>query len=343
MAANPRYDYGSMIALLRILALSVVAVTTFFLINSYLIHGQSWPGLPALFGHLGWFGIKPPKMPLEGMSLTLAWTQLGLYVLAIVLCVVYVVLTRTQGLRLDSARLSAFAAFVVRGAFWSVFLVGLADMVLSFLRVEDLLADIVGHDLAGRLGRSRQRGLLVHFPLIGASFIIALFTRSLGFIWLAFLVVIAEFQIVISRFVFSYEQVFMGDLVRFWYAGLFLFASAYGLIEEGHVRVDVLYTSFTDRGKAWTNALGSALLGLPLCLTILILGMSGQGSSILSPLMSFEISQSGFGMYVKYLMAGFLLIFAFSMAIQFMSYFLENVADLKGEPGKRSTNKEAAH
>ena len=79
------------------------------------------------------------------------------------------------------------------------------------------------------------------------GFVIAFFKQSLGFIWLTLLVVLSEFSIVISRFVFSYEQPFQGDLVRFWYAGLFLFASAYALVTEGHVRVDVLYTNFSKK------------------------------------------------------------------------------------------------
>ena len=37
----------------------------------------------------------------------------------------------------------------------------------------------------------------------------------------------------------------------------------------------------------------------------------------------------------KYQMAVFLLIFAISMQIQFVSYFLESIADTRGEPGKR--------
>ena len=81
----------------------------------------------------------------------------------------------------------------------------------------------------------------------------------------------------------------MGDLVRFWYAALFLFASAYALAEEGHVRVDVLYARFSRRGKAWVNAIGSLVLGIPICWVILTLGMWGKGSSINSPLLSFEI------------------------------------------------------
>ncbi len=50
-----------------------------------------------------------------------------------------------------------------------------------------------------------------------------------------------------------------------------------------------------------------------------------------SPLVSFEISQSGYGLFVKYLMAGYLVIFAVSMMIQFCSYLLQNLAVLTGE------------
>jgi len=50
-------------------------------------------------------------------------------------------------------------------------------------------------------------------------------------------------------------------------------------------------------------------------------------------LRSFETSQSGYGLYVKYLMAGFLAVFAITMLIQFVSYLLSAVADLRDEPG----------
>jgi len=40
-------------------------------------------------------------------------------------------------------------------------------------------------------------------------------------------------------------------------------------------------------------------------------------------------------MYIKYQMAIFLLIFAITMQIQFVSYFFEGVADMRSESGKR--------
>jgi TRAP-type mannitol/chloroaromatic compound transport system permease small subunit len=168
------------------------------------------------------------------------------------------------------------------------------------------------------------------------------FHRGLGFPWLALLVVGAELLIVLTRFIFSYEQAFMSDLVRFWYASLFLFSSAYTLLEEGHVRVDVLYSGFSASTKGMINALGSVFLGISLCAVILFYGMQGKSTIINGPLLIFETTQTGFGMYVKYWMAGFLGIFAVTMLIQFAGYFLEGVADYRGDPDKRVQDSEGA-
>jgi TRAP-type mannitol/chloroaromatic compound transport system permease small subunit len=313
------------VLLIRTFAVSIVTIMLLFLINNYLNFWRQWPGLPSLFSHYGWFGL--------GGQIIKGWLQLLSYLGAVALVVLYVLRTRKRPLRSDAALLSGFAAYIIRAAFWIVLIIGLVDILISFLRVENLLSPLVGDDLSQAIGRPQFRGIYVHFPLILLSFVIAFFNRSLGFTWLAFLVVLAEFQIVISRFVFSYEQPFMGDLVRFWYAALFLFASAYTLVHEGHVRVDVFYSRFSERRKAWSNTVGTLLLGLPLGWIILVTGMWRKTSSINSPLYSFEVSQSGYGLYVKYLMVGFLAIYAVSMIVQFSSYLLDKVADLRQEPG----------
>jgi TRAP-type mannitol/chloroaromatic compound transport system permease small subunit len=313
---------------LRVFGCSSVGLVFVFLANNHLTFWQNWPGALALMVHQGWFG---GDTVLDGDALTFAWIQLLLYLAAVAMSIAYVYFTRARSMCVDAQWMGALAAFLVRVAFWATFLIGLADMAISFLRVEGLLEALTGAQLYAELGRPTYRATYVHIPLIGVSIVIALLVRSLGFIWLTLLVVLAEFQIVILRFVFSYEQVFMGDLVRFWYAALFLFASAYTLIEDGHVRVDVFYARFSARGKAWVNSLGSVLLGLPLCWVILTQGMWGRGSSLNSPLLSFEISQSGYGLYVKYLMAGFLVVFSVTMIIQFSAYILSNAAVLRGQ------------
>ncbi len=327
------FDQRIAVPAIRTVALSIVALMLIFLVNNYLNVWRQWPGLPNLFAHYGWLGLDPLGQPLTPTQLTQGWFQLFSYLAAAVFSIIYVLLTGKQSLRADSDLLSGFAAYIIRASFWTVLIIGLADVTLSFLRVEELLAPLVGEELTQALGRPHYRGTYVHYPLLLLSFVIALFNRSLGFIWLTLLVVLAEFAIVISRFVFSYEQPFMGDLVRFWYAALFLFASAYTLVHDGHVRVDVLYSRFKKPTKAWVNSVGTLLLGLPLAWIILVTGMWDKTSSINSPLHSFEVSQSGYGLYVKYLMVGFLAVYAVSMIVQFCSYLLHHVANLREEPG----------
>ena len=58
--------------------------------------------------------------------------------------------------------------------------------------------------------------------------------------------------------------------------------------------------------------------------------MGSKSAMINMPIAKFEVSQSGYGLYVKYLLAAFLAVFAITMAIQFVSYFLAAVADYRG-------------
>ena len=51
----------------------------------------------------------------------------------------WVAATRERALQSAADAYAALAAFIIRAAFWTVFLVGLVDAVLSFLRVEDFL------------------------------------------------------------------------------------------------------------------------------------------------------------------------------------------------------------
>ncbi|PHQ71688.1 MAG: permease, partial [Sneathiella sp.] len=269
----------------------LIAIPVYFF-NNFLTFVLGWPGVRAAFS--------------SDTASVNAWIQVFLFVAVLAFAVIYVRRTSARHLRDEAASITKFNTFLVRAAFWAVFLIGLADMTISFLRVEGLLPYIVGDQLTSDLGRAHFRGPYVHIPLIVLGILIAIRSKTLGFQWLALLVVLAELTIVITRFIFSYEQAFMGDLVRFWYAALFLFASAYTLVEEGHVRVDVFYAGFKSKTKGFVNAVGTLFLGITLCWTILFVGMGNKASIIYSPLANFEVSQSGFGMYVKYLMAGFL-------------------------------------
>ena len=311
--------------LIRIFSYSILALTFIFLINNVLTVWFDWPGVKKLFSHYELFGFKKLNKPLEGLAINLSYIQFLFYFLSFVAVIIFVFKSLNQTLQTDSEILKKITAYVIRSSFWAVLIVGVVDFLISFMVVEKLVEPIFGEQVKINLVKPAFRISYIHFPLIIASFVIGYFTRSVGFIWLAVLVVGSEFLIVVSRFIFQYEQAFQGDLVRFWYAALYLFASAYALIHEGHVRVDVLYANFSERKKAWTNAIGSLILGIPLCLIVIFLGMGGKASIINGPVISFEITQQGSnGLYLLYLMAVYLAVFAVSMLTQFTSYFMSS-------------------
>src|SRR6056300_251088 len=229
-----------------------IMVTTMiaFVINTYLTLSLEWPKIFQLFDH---------DTELSRLDYFKIFVEIFIYFISVVGVFYLSYFFREKSLRQDSLLLNKIVNYFIRSCFWAVVFVGLADVIISFLRVEDFLDDVVGQDLATQLGRSKFRGPYVHIPLVFLGFVVGAFIKHIAFTWLAFLVVIAELLIVITRFVFSYEQAFQGDIVRFWYAALFLFASAYTLFEDGHVRVDVLYSKFSSKTKGIVNSYGSIL------------------------------------------------------------------------------------
>ncbi|MCI4664327.1 MAG: TRAP transporter small permease subunit [Neomegalonema sp.] len=343
------YDKSDGVAMaFRAFAYANIGLLITFLINNFLIF---WLGLPGVAPILGWAA---------GDAGALGWLQALLYPLVIVASIILATRDGRRALRADAARITSLNAYFIRSCFWAVLIIGLVDTTIMFLVVEKSLTSLTGPlaplvnggiaivnalggdyaytdaaKLAQDLGRSQFRGPYVHVPLMAVGFLIGIRSRTLGFHWLATLVVVAELLIVFGRFIFSYEQAWMGDLVRFWYAALFLFASAYTLVEDGHVRVDVFYASFKTRTQGRVNAFGAILFGLTLCWVIILTGMWGKANVINAPVLAFETGQQSSGLQVKYILAAYICVFAMSMLMQFCAALLDGVADARGEAGHR--------
>ena len=298
----------------KIFSIAIVLFVFSFLINNYLTFGGNWPGALSINKNINIFSS----------------IQISLYCFAL-LFPIFLVYFYKKDISLTTIAdfFDNTNSYIIRFAFWAVFIIGIVDALISLLIIEGFIEHFFGKSWNVKLSNNSFRAPYVHFPLLFFALILGYFFKSLNFFWLAFLVVLAEFQIVLLRFVFSYEQTLMSDLVRFWYGGLFLFASYYTFMKDGHVRVDVLYTNFTKKNKAIVNLFGSLILGIPLCLTIFLKGMACKQCVLNQPIMNFETSQSTQGMNIKYLMAGFLIIFALTMLIQFVVYFLRNLEIIK--------------
>jgi TRAP-type mannitol/chloroaromatic compound transport system permease small subunit len=87
--------------------------------------------------------------------------------------------------------------------------------------------------------------------------------------WLTTALVILIFTDVALRYLFSQTSAWVIELEWHLFALIFIFGAAYTLKEDQHVRVDVFYTRFSPRKKAWVNLLGTLFFLIPWCLIII--------------------------------------------------------------------------
>ena len=150
--------------LIRIFSYSILAITFIFLLNNVLTVWFEWPGVKKLFSHYGLFGFKKLSNPLEGSLLTTAYIQLFFYFASILLAIFYVFRSIKQTLETDSEILTKFTAYIIRSSFWAVLIVGIADLIVSFMVVEKLVEPIFGETLKVKLVIPAFRITFVHFP-----------------------------------------------------------------------------------------------------------------------------------------------------------------------------------
>ena len=90
--------------------------------------------------------------------------------------------------------------------------------------------------------------------------------------WLTLAMVLVTFLVVVLRYAFNLGWIWLQESVTYMHALVFMLGSAYTLGENEHVRVDILYNRFSERGRAWVNCIGTLFLLVPFCGLILFTG-----------------------------------------------------------------------
>lgn len=95
-------------------------------------------------------------------------------------------------------------------------------------------------------------------------------TRGLGRAvkWLALVLVLAQFGVVVLRYVYSMSYVWAQESVIYAHATLFMLAIGYTFLIDQHVRVDVLYGAWSAQRKALVDLIGIVVAVLPFCALI---------------------------------------------------------------------------
>jgi TRAP-type mannitol/chloroaromatic compound transport system permease small subunit len=150
--------------------------------------------------------------------------------------------------------------------------------------------------------------------------------------WLTLGMVLTEFIVVLSRYVFGLGSTLMQESIVYMHATVFLACAGYALVHNGHVRCDIFYAAATPRNKAVIDIIGTFLFLLPMC--ILIWWMAWPYVRASWAVM--EVSQEGrLGIPAVFLLKTLLLVFAGLLAVQAMSLILQSALLLAGASPSR--------
>jgi TRAP-type mannitol/chloroaromatic compound transport system permease small subunit len=133
--------------------------------------------------------------------------------------------------------------------------------------------------------------------------------------WLTTALVLLIFIDVVLRYLFSQTSAWVIELEWHVFALIFILGAAYTLKEDQHVRVDVFYTHFSQRKKAWVNLIGTLLFLIPWCLIIIYTSYHYADNSFAIR----ETSADPGGLPARYLIK-------FSVTIGFVLLLLQAVA-----------------
>lgn len=87
--------------------------------------------------------------------------------------------------------------------------------------------------------------------------------------WLALMMVLVQFGIVVGRYVFGYNIIAVQESVLYMHATLFMLGAGYTLLVDKHVRVDVFYAKAGPRTRRRIDIFGHVFLLIPSMLVIL--------------------------------------------------------------------------
>lgn len=84
--------------------------------------------------------------------------------------------------------------------------------------------------------------------------------------WMSLILVLLIVVDVFLRYLFQYSSPAVFELEWHLFAALFLLGAGWTFKNDQHVRVDLFYQKFSEKGQAIVNLIGSLLLLMPFCI-----------------------------------------------------------------------------
>lgn len=176
---------------------------------------------------------------------------------------------------------------------------------------------------------------------LGISRAIDWFTTLIGRVmfWLSLVMVLLGAFNVLTRYVGRELNMSLGGtryiaLQTYAYDLIFLLGAAYVLNKNAHVRVDILYSTYSERTKAWVDIIFTFLFLIPFC----VMGLYFSWGYVLSSWGRNELNYNAGGLPVYPIKTVILLAFAL-LILQGISEVIKKAAFLRsGQDGAQEGN-----
>ena len=143
--------------------------------------------------------------------------------------------------------------------------------------------------------------------------------------WLTTVLVLVVVFDVFARYVFNESSVAMQELEWHLFAVLFLMGTAYTLQNDDHVRVDLFYSKFNTKQKAWLNIVGTIMFLIPFSLLIIY----ASQNYVLNSFALNESSPDPGGLPARYILKAFIPLSFMLLLLQGFSLLFKSILEIK--------------
>ena len=157
--------------------------------------------------------------------------------------------------------------------------------------------------------------------------------------WLVLLMTLTAFSVAILRYFFNIGFVWMQESYIWMHGLVFLFGSAYTLLDDKHVRVDIFYRDFNEKYKAFVNIFFSFFFIFPFIFIISKYSIP----YILKSWISLEKSREAGGIQFLYLYKTSIILFCFFLFIQTIALILRCVVVINKKQAKQQAKNKLTH
>ncbi|MCB0378430.1 MAG: TRAP transporter small permease subunit [Bdellovibrionales bacterium] len=147
--------------------------------------------------------------------------------------------------------------------------------------------------------------------------------------WLNLFLVLVTFFIVIFRYLFHMNWVWLQELVLYTHAMIFMTAAAFTLSVDQHVKVDIFYAYMPKGKQAMVRMFGVLVFLWPFCAVMFY----NSWPYVKNSWSVFERSGDANGLPGVFLLKTLLLIYPFLLALQGLVIFYQSFKQIRGTHG----------